>query len=121
AYVRVGRADEPDRAIRRAVQDRDLDLGTTGVERADDRAELLVLRVVVRVRRALARIPLAGLGGRVVAGLVGERVAPGLPAVLLEDEGDRLRHLDRLRTPGALERQVGRDEDLPAAVLDRRA
>ena len=48
---------------------------------------------VVRARRSrspiLLRVPLAGLRGRVVTGLVGDLVLAGLPVVLLEDERDR--------------------------------
>ncbi len=72
ADVGVRRADHRDRAVRRAVEDRNLDLGRTGVEGPDHGADARVLRVGVRVRRGLARVPLAGLCRRVIAALVGD-------------------------------------------------
>ena len=82
--------------------DRDLDRGTTGVERADDADDLVVAGICVRVLGALARLPLAGLRSRVVARLVGDVVVAGLPALLVEQEPDRADDLDRLRPGRAL-------------------
>src|SRR5919108_728093 len=114
--VGVGGAHHPYRPVGGAVQDRDDDLGASGVERPDDADHLLVVRVGVAVRRALAGVPLAGLRRRVVTRLVADVVAARLEVVLLEDELDRLRHLDRLRPARSLQREVGRDD-----VVGRRA
>ena len=59
-----------------------IDCGAAGVERADHGDDALVLRVRLRVLAALARVPLAGLGGRVVAVLVARRCSrpPSSPA-----------------------------------------
>ena len=68
------------------------------------------------VRRALARVPLAGLRRRVVARLVGDVVVAGLPVLLLEEEADRL---DDLRSsacatsPGAGSRTRSARPDRP--------
>src|SRR5262249_27588915 len=96
--VRVGRADHPDRPVGRAVEHRDLDLGATRVERTDDADDALVLRVRLRVRRALLGRPRTFLRRRVIARLVADLVLAGLEVVLLEDELDRFRHLHRLCT-----------------------
>ena len=117
--VRVRRAGHPDRPVRGAVQDRDDDLGAPRVEGADHADDGLVVRVGVAVRRALARVPLAGLGGRVVAGLVADRLVAGLEVVLLQLELDRLDHLLGLRPAGALERQVRRDDQSRLAGCPR--
>src|SRR4029079_11661677 len=61
AHVRVRRADLRQRAVWGGVGDRNDDLGTTGVERADDADHTRVLGVGVGVRRALARVPLPRL------------------------------------------------------------
>src|SRR5205814_992526 len=76
--VRVGRAGvpEPD-----TVGNRDLDLGAPRVEGADDADHALLTHVAARVAGALRRIPLACLRGRVVAGLVADRVLAGLVAL----------------------------------------
>src|ERR671931_1661137 len=118
--VRVGWAHHPHRPVGGAVQDRDDDLGAAGVERPDDADHLLVVGVGMAVRRALARVPLAGLRRRVVTRLVADVVGARLEVVLLQDELDRLRHLDRLRPARALERQIGRDDvvRLRAALVD---
>src|SRR5207302_4674244 len=87
ADVRVRRADVAEAL---AVGDRHLDLGAAGVERADDGDDGLVAGVRAGVRRALRRIPLARRGGRVVTGLVADRVLPGLPPAGLELEEDCL-------------------------------
>src|SRR5919108_3171222 len=118
--VGVGGAHHPYRPVGGAVQDRDDDLGASGVERPDDADHLLVVRVGVAVRRALAGVPLAGLRRRVVTRLVADVVAARLEVVLLEDELDRLRHLDRLRPARSLQREVGRDEVVGAraALVD---
>ena len=124
ADVRVRGRDHRDAAARSLVQHRDLDRGAARVERADDADDLLVAGIGLRVRRALARVPLARLSGRVVARLVGDVVVAGLEVRLLEEVADRLHDLDRLRTRRALEREVGRDQNVRLAfafVLDRRA
>ena len=80
--------------------------------------------VRLRVRRALAGVPLARLRGRVVARLVGDVVVAGLVVRLLEEVANRLHDLDRLRARRSLEREVGREQHVGIAfafVLDRRA
>ena len=120
-HVRVRRADHPHRPVGSSVEHGDDDLGTTGVERSDDADDALVLRVCLRVRRALLRRPRAFLRGRIVARLVTDLVLAGLEVVLLEHELDRFRHLHGLRAAGALQRQVGGDDVVgatPAFVVD---
>ncbi len=124
ADVRVRRRHHRDAAARSVVQDRDDDGGAAGVEGADDTDDLLVPGIGLPVRRALARVPLAGLRRRVVARLVRDVVIAGLPVLLLEEEADRLDDLRRLRPRRALEREVRRQQHVRIAlalVLDRGA
>src|SRR5262249_8633294 len=88
-------------------------------EHADD---VLVPNVVLDVRRALARVPLARLGRRVVARLVADDVLAGLVLERAELILDRLRHLNRLRAARALQSQARRDgEPRRPAALDKLA
>ena len=64
--------DHRDGAARRAVQDRDLELCATGVERAEHAEHRPVVRVRASVRRALLGRPATLLSGRVVARLVAD-------------------------------------------------
>ena len=124
ARIRVRRRDHRDPTVRRLVQHRDDDRRATGVERADDSDHLVVRRVVVGVLRALARVPLAGLGGCVVARLEADVVVAGLVLAIRELLADRVVDLQRLRARGALQRQIGSDDVIRvpvALVLDRRA
>lgn len=75
----------------------------------------LLGRVRLGVRGALGGVPLAGLRGRVVAGLVADLPLARGELPLGEDELDRLRHGDGLCAARALERQVGRDDDVGRA------
>ena len=80
--------------------------------------------VGLRVRRALARVPLACLRRRVVTRLVGDVVVARLVVRLLEEVANRLHDLNRLRARRSLEREVGREQHVGIAfafVLDRRA
>ena len=95
-HVRVRRAEHRNRAARSPVQDRDNELRAAGVERPEDAQKRLLRCVRSRVRRALGRVPRAGLRSRVVASLVADRVLPGLELVLLlEHELNRLLHRER--------------------------
>src|SRR5262245_17250347 len=101
--TRVRRAHHAQRARVRTVQHRDDDLRAPGVERSDDADDALVPRVGAAVRRALGGVPRSCLRRRVVAGLVADLVLARLEAALVEGELDRIDHLRRLRTAGALE------------------
>ena len=84
----------------------------------------VVRGVGVAVLRALGRIPLGGLSGRVVARLEGDVVVAGLPPALLELEADRRDDLLGLVPRRALEREVGGEQVIGIAlalVLERRA
>ena len=70
----------------------------------------VVRRIRVAVLRALARVPLRGLRGRVVARLEADVVVAGLPFTLLELVADRRDDLLGLRARRALEREVGRQD-----------
>src|SRR6266508_2672730 len=62
------------------------------------------------------RVRAPGLCGRVVTGLVADRLAAGLVVVLLENEVDSVCHLRRQRPVRSLERQVGGDQEVWLAV-----
>jgi hypothetical protein len=119
AHVGVRGREEQQAAPGRLVEHRDLHLRAAGVERADHGHEALVARVGVRVLAALARIPLAGLRRRVVAGLVRHVEVAGLPVALLKQVADRADDLAGLRPCRALQRQVGRDQHvrIPLALV----
>ncbi len=124
ADVRVRGRDHRHTAARGLVQHRDLDRGAARVEGADDADELLVAGIGLRVRRALARVPLAGLRRGVVTRLVGDVVIARLEVRLLEEVPNRLHDLGRLRPRRTLEREVRREQHVRLAlafVLDRRA
>src|SRR5215208_2779629 len=100
AHGRVGRGDLRDA---RLVEDRDRDRRATRVELADVDGGRVVLRRLAGVGGDRLRSPRAGLGGRVVEGLVVDRDVAGLAAGLLERQLDAVHHGRRLRTRRALQ------------------
>src|SRR5215210_3398686 len=102
AHGRVGRGDLRDA---RLVEDRDRDRGAARVELADVDGGRIVLRRLAGVGGDRLRSPRAGLGGRVVEGLVVDRDVAGLAAGLLERQLDAVHHGRRLRTRRALQRK----------------
>ena len=122
AGVRVRRRHHRDAALGRLVQKRDDDGGAARVERPDHADHRVVRGIGVPVLRALGRIPLRSLSGRVVARLEGDVVVAGLPTALLELELNRRDDLLGLRARRALEREV-RCQDVVgvafALVLER--
>src|SRR5439155_25745154 len=98
ADVRVRNAEHPERAAGSPVRKRDDQLRATRVERPENAHHRGVRRVGPTPRRAFTGIPTAGLGRRVVATLVADRVLADLEVVLLvEYVLDRLLHVDVLR------------------------
>ena len=71
--------------------------------------------VEVRVRRALRRVPAAGLRGRVVTGLIADLVRAGLPSLLRKRPDHRARDLHGLVPDRALQRQVRRNDVVRAS------
>ena len=68
-------------------------------------------RAYLRVLVAAKAVPPTGLGSRVVAGLVPDRVRAGPVATPLEDEPDRLHHLVCLGDFRALQGKIGDDQE----------